>query len=79
MNYATNFAIVENGIVVKRLWGYVSNMSKYPNAVQIDDRAVEIGDEYRDGKFYHDGEEVKTISELMADMKAALDVLGVSE
>ena len=79
MNYATNFAIVENGVVVKRLWGYVSNMEKYPNAVQIDDRAVSIGDEYIDGKFYHNGEEVKTISEKMADMAAALELLGVTE
>lgn len=79
MNYATSFAIVENGIVVKRLWGYVSNMSKYPNAVQIDDRAVQIGDTYENGKFYHEGEEVKTIAEKMADMAAALELLGVTE
>ena len=79
MNYATNFAIVENGVVIKRLWGYVSNMEKYPNAVQIDDRAVEIGDAYENGKFYHEGEEVKTFSEIMEDMRAALELLGVTE
>lgn len=80
MNYATNFAIVEDGIVTNIVWGMIYNTKEeVPNAVQVDDRAVEIGDEYRDGKFYHDGEEVKTISEKMADMKAALEVLGVSE
>ena len=80
MNYATNFAIVEDGVVVKRLWGMVYNMTTdFPNAVQIDDRAVQIGDAYIDGKFYHEGVEVKTISEKMADMAAALELLGVSE
>lgn len=78
MNYATNFAIVENGVVVKRLWGYVSNMDKYPNTVQIDDRAVQVGDTYVDGIFYHEGEEVKTMAEIMADMQAALELLGVN-
>lgn len=78
MNYATNFALVENGIVTNILWGMVYNMPEdFPNAVQIDDRAVEIGDTYENGKFYHNGEEVKTIAEEMADMKAALEVMGV--
>ena len=77
MDYATNFAIVENGRVTRVVWGMT--YTPIPNAVQVDDRAVQKGDEYRDGKFYRDGEEVKTISELMADMKAALEVLGVSE
>jgi len=80
MNYATNFAIIENGVVARVLWGMVYNMPEdFPNAVQIDDRAVSIGDEYVDGKFYHDGKEVKTIAEEIADMKAALELLGVSE
>ena len=80
MNYATNFAIVEDGIVTNVLWGMVYNMPEdFPNSVQIDDRAVSIGDEYIDGKFYHNGEEVKTITEKMADMAAALELLGVKE
>ena len=47
------------------------------NAVQIDDRNVQVGDTYENGVFLHDGQEVKTIAEEMADMKAALDLLGV--
>lgn len=77
MNYATNFAIVEDGIVTNVIWGMVYNMDEFPNAVQIDDRAVSIGDEYIDGDFYHNGEKVLTITEKMADMKAALELLGV--
>lgn len=79
MDYATNFAIVEDGVVTNIAWGMVYEAENNPGLVQCDDLSVQIGDTYADGKFYHDGEEVKTISELMADMKAALDVLGVSE
>lgn len=78
MNYATNFAIVENGIVTNILWGMVYNMeTDFPNAVQIDDRNVQVGDTYENGVFLHDGKEIKTIAEEMADMKAALELMGV--
>ena len=78
MNYATNFAVVENGIVTNVLWGMVYNMeTDFPNAVQIDDRNVQVGDTYENGVFLHDGKEIKTIAEEMADMKAALELLGV--
>ena len=78
MNYATNFAVVENGIVTNVLWGMVYNMeADFPNAVQIDDRNVQVGDTYENGVLLHDGKEIKTIAEEMADMKAALELLGV--
>ena len=79
MNYATNFAIVENGVVTKVLWGMIYNMpTDFPNAVQVDDLAVARGDIYEDGVFYRNGEKVKTISESMADMQEALELLGVN-
>ena len=78
MNYATNFAIMENGIVTNIAWGMVYNMEEFPGAVQIDDRAVQIGDTYENGVFYHEGVEVRTTTEEMADMIAALEMLGVT-
>lgn len=79
MNYATNFAIVENGVVTKVLWGMIYNMpTDFPNAVQVDDLAVARGDIYEDGVFYRNGEKVKTISESMAEMQEALELLGVN-
>lgn len=73
MNYATNFAIVEDGIVKRILWGMVYNMpTDFPNSVQIDDRAVEIGDTYENGVFYHNGKAVKTKDEELAELRAAL-------
>lgn len=41
--YATNFAIVDNGIVTSTIWGSIYNASDFPNAVRIDDLAVQAG------------------------------------
>lgn len=80
MNYATNYAIVEDGVVTNIIWGMVYNMDEFPNAVQIDDLAVEIGDEYADGAFFHDCERVRSNAEIMAETQEALSILlGVSE
>lgn len=77
MNYATNFAIVEDGVVTNIAWGAIHNMDEFPNAVQIDDLSVNIGDTYVDGVFYHAGVAVKTNTEELADMRSALELLGV--
>lgn len=77
MNYATNFAIVENGVVSNVLWGMVYNSDEWPNAIQVDDLAVQIGDSYENGKFYRNGEEVLSRTEEEADMREALSILGV--
>ena len=77
MQYATNFAIVEDGIVTNIVWGMT--YTPIPNAVQIDDRAVQIGDTFENGVFYRDGEAVRTIGEEMEDMRAALALLGIEE
>lgn len=77
MNYATNFAIVENGVVSNVLWGMVYNSDEWPNAIQVNDLAVQIGDSYENGKFYRNGEEVLSRAEEEADMREALSILGV--
>lgn len=76
-NYATNFAIIENGIVTNIIWGNIYNASDFPNAVQIDDLAVQIGDTYVDDVFFHDGVTVQAVVDEQEDMKAALELLGV--
>ena len=78
MNYATNFAIVENGVVSNVLWGMVYNSDEWPNAIQVNDLAVQIGDSYENGKFYRNGEEVLSRAEEEADMREALSILGVN-
>ena len=77
MNYATNFAIIENGVVSNVLWGMVYNSDEWPNAIQVNDLAVQIGNSYENGKFYRNGEEVLSRAEEEADMREALSILGV--
>ena len=50
-------------------------MDEFPNAVQIDDLSVNIGDTYVDGVFYHNGERVRTNAEIMGEMQEALNIL----
>ena len=75
MNYATNFALVGDGVVTNIAWGMLDNMDEFPGAVQVDDRAVGIGDRYEDGAFYRGGAPVKTRAELMAELETARDAL----
>ena len=77
-NYATNFAIIENGIVKNTIWGNIYNAEDFPNAVQIDDLAVQAGDMYDGEHFYRDGERVKTIAEQIAEMQERLNELLTS-
>ena len=81
MNYATNFAIVEDGIVTNIAWGMVYSMQQeYPNAVQIGDMAVRIGDAYSDGVFTRDGAVVEAdnltvLSQRITELETVIDAL----
>lgn len=77
------YAIVKNNAVENTIEVNPYTARKdFPNAIQSD--IAGIGDEYRDGRFYRDGELVKTQEELYAgalqestDMKEALEILGI--
>ena len=76
-----NMARIEDGIVVNIEW-FSSDTAETENLKNMEDRQVEIGDTYRDGKFYRDGMEVLTPLEAavaeLEDARAALEMLGVS-
>lgn len=76
MKYAL---IDENNLVKNLIWLYPSDESEFPNAVHIDeDLPVEIGDEYRNGEFYHDGELVVIYATMVINqMQEAFEALGV--
>ena len=78
MNYATNFAVVKDGVVENIIWGLVYNMDEFPGVVQIDDKPVQIGDTYAGGVFYRNGAPVESSVDEAADMQAALELLGVN-
>lgn len=47
--------------------------AEFPDAACIDGRPAGIGDTYSDGKFYRDGEEIKTDAEILAELMAQPD------
>ena len=57
------------------LWGLVYNVDEFPGAIQVDDLAVEAGDTYADGVFYHGGDPVRTRTEIWAELWEALNIL----
>lgn len=82
-----NYALIESEKVVNIIALLPSNASDFPNAVCCDGLSVGIGDDYINGVFYRNGgaiqtEAERTIDELrteIADMKSALEILGVTE
>ena len=61
MNYAL---LDENSIVENIIWLYPGLAEEeFPEAKPIGELLVEIGDEYRDGDFYHNGEKILTREE----------------
>ena len=82
INYATNIAVLdEDGFVENIIWGMIYQLDEfnrtYTRAVVIDDRNITIGDQYVDGKWYRDGEEVdtRTNAEIIAETESILDIL----
>lgn len=67
------YALIEDGIVINIIWLNAFNATDFPGCVAIEDgMSVGIGDEYRDGKFWRNGEELlneqgRTNAELRAE------------
>lgn len=83
-NYATNIALIDRATntVTNLIWGNIYQEEEFTNdeqlAIVINDLAVAIGDTYDGEHFYHEGEKVLTTAEIIADMQAALEALGVN-
>ena len=77
-----NYALIENGVVTNIIWLNETNAHEFPNSVNTKNRPLDIGDTYDGADFYRDGVKVLTPLEAakaeIADMQAALELLGVS-
>lgn len=58
-----NYALLDNGIVTNIIWINPEHQDSFPNGVSTNDLLILPGDEYKDGKFYRNGEEVTATSE----------------
>ena len=78
-NYATNIALIKNGIVVNTIWGMIYNIDEFTSwgydVIQFDDLNVAINDTYHDGKFYKKdtGDLVKPMAIVFGDQVATLE------
>ena len=54
-----NFAVVQNGVVENMIVIAPYNTSDFPDSVPVGDKPVGIGDEYRDGKFWRNHQEIR--------------------
>ena len=66
-------AQIENGVIANLFEIIPGQEAEFPDAICIDGRPTGIGDTYTDGKFYHDGVECKTDSEMLAELMAQPD------
>lgn len=77
---AKNMAIIENGVITNILW-CDDGIEENETQKNIEDRLVEVGDTFENGKFFHNGAEVLTQQEILilenAEMREALMTLGV--
>lgn len=74
-NLVSNYALVENGIVTNVIWLAANNAPEFPNAIELGDLPVTIGDTYVDGKFYRNSKEVKTTLTLVSEENSELTTL----
>ena len=76
-----NYALIKNNIVVSLIGIYPTNWNEFDKVLPVQSNIM-VGDEYINDRFYRDGELVPTLEEIleaeMADMKTALEILGVN-
>lgn len=76
-NLVSNYAIVDKGAVINIIWLAKENLLEFPDAVEIGELPVAIGDVYSEGKFFRNNEEVKTPLTLSREDNAELtNLLG---
>lgn len=60
-----NYALIENDVVKNIIWLRPENIKDFPQAVPFNDLPINIGDTYKDNRFYHNGELVQSFAEVL--------------
>ena len=71
---AKSMARIENGVVTNVEW-YSDRSSETDTLKDIEDRLIEVGDTYSEGKFYRDGEKILTTADKVAAYEALINEL----
>lgn len=59
-----NYALIENSVITNIIALNSENAHEFPNAVNVDEYPVGVGDTYVDGVFYRNGFAIKTHEEM---------------
>ena len=70
------YALIENGIATNIIYLHPMNADEFPNAVEIGELPIQIGDSYADGKFYRDGKEITIMQEQTYTLDQAANLLA---
>ena len=74
---AKSMARIENGMVVNVEW-CSDTTAETDDLKNTEDRIIDVGDTYSEGKFYRDGEAILSTAEKLALSNEALTILGVT-
>ncbi len=70
------YALIENGIATNIIYLHPMNADEFPNAVEIGELPIQIGDSYADGKFFRDGKEITITQEQTYTLDQAANLLA---
>ena len=69
------YAKINDGAIVNVISLRKSQANEFPDCVPMNDIPAGIGDTYSDGLFYRDGEEVKSVSQQLAEANEILNII----
>ena len=74
-----NYALIDNGIVTNLIWLHPMNADEFPNAVEIGELPVQIGDVYDGEHFLRDGKIVLPVTAISEEQIAEIKDQAVAE
>lgn len=69
------YAKIKDNIVVNVISLRQAQAHEFPDCVPVNNLRVELGDTYDNGRFYRDGEELKTAEQLLAEAEMIMNII----
>ena len=70
-----DYAQIKDSKVINVLFIHQAQAHEFPDCVPMNDIPASIGDTYKDGRFYHDGVEVKSPAQELAEAEEVINIL----